>query len=471
MANRSSRRGASLPAEESDHAGSRAESPATRFLDALGEGDLTAALSEFWVTLTVRTEDRSWSLNDRDAVVRMVEDARLRFPGLVFESHTRHIGSGQVIEEARLRDIAPAVDAPASDSKAVVLDRAQPNGDVPPLNMPVRLTVLHNDHHVNEVILSFPWALLRQALGQYVDPLDLAVSEIQSAFIAPVGSGFTSVAMASAKPPAPLAPKPEPEPEPEPEVVVSPPPERAPEPVLAVLAQEPVEPPFQPPFQMDPYAWDEDEKRPRRKVVPVLVALALAIVGGWWFVSNSGADDPVAAKPPKASQGANAHPDKDKPSASSKPKPSPSESVTTKPTPRKPNVTLKSDLAFDINSAELSAAAKTEIAKVARQVRRAKLKGTIYVDGYTDNLGSAAHGLELSQQRARAVAQYLRSKLGNTHAEDRGHRPRRGAADRQQRHRGGTQAEPPRHHHAAQELGKGRHVRRVPPRVRHRRDP
>jgi outer membrane protein OmpA-like peptidoglycan-associated protein len=411
MANRSSRRSASLPAEETDHAGSRAESPATRFLDALGEGDLTAALSEFWVTLTVRTEDRSWSLNDRDAVVRMVEDARLRFPGLVFESHTRHIGSGQVIEEARLRDIAPAVDAPASDSKAVVLDRLQPIGDVPPLNMPVRLTVLHNDHHVNEVILSFPWALLRQALGQFVDPLDLAVSEIQSAFIAPVGSGFTTVAMASAKPPAALAPKPEPEPEPE--VVASPPPpERAPEPVPAVLAQEPVEAPFQPPFQMDPYAWEEGEKRPRRKVVPVLVALALATAGGWWFVSNSGTDDPVAARPPKASQGPNANPEKDKPSASGKPKPSPSESVTTKPTPRKPNVTLKSDLAFDINSAELSAAAKAAIAKLARQVHRAKLKGTIYVDGYTDNLGSAAHGLELSQQRARAVAQYLRSKIG-----------------------------------------------------------
>ncbi len=409
MANRSSRRGASLPAEESDHAGSRAESPATRFLDALGEGDLTAALSEFWVTLTVRTEDRSWSLNDRDAVVRMVEDARLRFPGLVFESHTRHIGSGQVIEEARLRDIAPAVDAPASDSKAVVLDRAQSPSATPPLNMPVRLTVLHNDHHVNEVILSFPWALLRQALGQFVDPLDLAVSEIQSAFIASVGSGFTTVAMASAKPPAPLAPKPEPEPEPE--VVVSPP-ERAPEPVPAVLAQEPEEAPFQPPFQMDPYAWDEDEKRPRRKVVPVLVALALATAGGWWFVSNSGADDPVAARPPKASQGANAHPDKDKPSASVKPKPSPSKSVTTTPTPRKPNVTLKSDLAFDINSAELSAAAKTEVAKLARQIHRAKLKGTIYIDGYTDNLGSAAHGLELSRQRARAVAQYLRSRIG-----------------------------------------------------------
>jgi outer membrane protein OmpA-like peptidoglycan-associated protein len=195
-------------------------------------------------------------------------------------------------------------------------------------------------------------------------------------------------------------------------VVVPPPPKRAPAPVPAVVAEEPVEPPLQPPFQMDPYAWDEDEKKPRRKLVPVLVALVLATAGGWWFISNNGAEDPVAAKPPKASHGTK-NPDKDKPSESDKPKPSPTQSVTTKPT-RKPNVTLKSDLAFDINSAVLSAAAKTAIAKLARQVRRAKLEGTIYVDGYTDNLGSAAHGLELSQQRAKTVAQYLRSKLGNS---------------------------------------------------------
>jgi outer membrane protein OmpA-like peptidoglycan-associated protein len=75
-------------------------------------------------------------------------------------------------------------------------------------------------------------------------------------------------------------------------------------------------------------------------------------------------------------------------------------------------VTLKSDLAFAKNSAELSGAAKVAVAKIARQVRRAKLKGTIEIHGYTDNLGSAAHGLELSRQRAQAVAQYLRGALG-----------------------------------------------------------
>jgi outer membrane protein OmpA-like peptidoglycan-associated protein len=52
------------------------------------------------------------------------------------------------------------------------------------------------------------------------------------------------------------------------------------------------------------------------------------------------------------------------------------------------------------------------VAKLARQVRKAKLKGTIEIHGYTDNLGSAAHGLDLSRQRASAVAQHLRGALG-----------------------------------------------------------
>jgi outer membrane protein OmpA-like peptidoglycan-associated protein len=80
---------------------------------------------------------------------------------------------------------------------------------------------------------------------------------------------------------------------------------------------------------------------------------------------------------------------------------------------RKPNVTLKSDLAFGFDSASLSTAAQHAIAQVAYQVRRAHLVGTIYVDGYTDNLGSAAYGKVLSQERADAVASYLRSHLGN----------------------------------------------------------
>jgi outer membrane protein OmpA-like peptidoglycan-associated protein len=74
-------------------------------------------------------------------------------------------------------------------------------------------------------------------------------------------------------------------------------------------------------------------------------------------------------------------------------------------------VTLKSDLAFGFNSSTLSREAKAAIEKVARQVRHAGLTGKIYVDGYTDNLGSAAYGVILSQRRADAVSNYLGSQL------------------------------------------------------------
>ncbi|HYQ34079.1 MAG TPA: OmpA family protein, partial [Lapillicoccus sp.] len=39
------------------------------------------------------------------------------------------------------------------------------------------------------------------------------------------------------------------------------------------------------------------------------------------------------------------------------------------------------------------------------------LSGTIYIHGYTDNLGSHEHGLVLSAQRAEAVAQVLQDRL------------------------------------------------------------
>jgi outer membrane protein OmpA-like peptidoglycan-associated protein len=75
---------------------------------------------------------------------------------------------------------------------------------------------------------------------------------------------------------------------------------------------------------------------------------------------------------------------------------------------------LESDLAFASNSAVLSAQAKAKIALVATQVRQTGLTGAIYVDGYTDNVGSAAYGQVLSERRAQAVADYLTGLLGTT---------------------------------------------------------
>ena len=58
---------------------------------------------------------------------------------------------------------------------------------------------------------------------------------------------------------------------------------------------------------------------------------------------------------------------------------------------RKPNITLTSDLAFGMNSALLSQAAKSGSIRWPSRCG-AGLSGKIYVDGYTDDLGSAAYG-------------------------------------------------------------------------------
>jgi outer membrane protein OmpA-like peptidoglycan-associated protein len=140
--------------------------------------------------------------------------------------------------------------------------------------------------------------------------------------------------------------------------------------------------------------------------------------GGWWAVQ--GKDANVVAGTPAASPSQQVSA---LPSASASPTTQPSAqasatgapSVTHAPASsapsRKPNITLKSDLAFGFNSSTLSTKAKAAIDRVAGQVRRAGLTGKIYVDGYTDSTGSAQYGVVLSQRRADAVSTYLGSQL------------------------------------------------------------
>jgi len=413
---------------------SYAESPAIRLLDALRSGDDLGVLAVCGDTTTVTAENMRWSCQGRDEIHRMLTAARERFPGLAFESRTRHIGFGLVIDEARVQDLPaeepgaertevgtgpeasigpsgeaaadvgsegpgkhagrsltpapadahPMWDEPVTEKRNVMAVWQERYFDELPaarLNMPVRVTVRHDDLQVHDITLSFPAALLKRALGLHVDPLEMSLSEVQSAFIAPVGAGFTTHTLARPElalvPPAPA--------EPEPDVATPEPPRR---------------------------------RRRGRVLVPVLLALiAVAAGGAWWTVQ--GESLPGTAAPPVPSGPSAASTPTQAPSASATPsaRPSSTKAPTVTHAPpsnapsRKPNVTLKSDLAFGFNSATLSKAAKTAIDRVARQVRDAGLTGKIYVDGYTDNLGSAAYGLVLSQRRADAVSHYLGSQL------------------------------------------------------------
>jgi outer membrane protein OmpA-like peptidoglycan-associated protein len=278
--------------------------------------------------------------------------------------------------------------------------------------MPVRLTVLHDDGYVHEIIASYPQALLRSALGHHVDPLDMAVSEIQSAFVASAGSGFKTYQMGSGPQheteyaqaaPVPLARVTEPEPEVVPEV------EREPVPIA-------VDPGWTPP----PYVPVEEDEKPRRRAlvaVPVVIALVAAIAAGSWWLGRDDTAAQADAKPGKGGQSAGQNKGNDKPTkkpSSSSPKPTASNTPPVVIKSNKPTIaTLKSDLAFDKGSAVLSAEAKVAIAGIADAVRKAGLEGTIAVHGYTDNVGSAKSGMELSKLRAQAVAQSLRNALGS----------------------------------------------------------
>ena len=275
-------------------------------------------------------------------------------------------------------DVHPMWDEPVTEKRNVMaVWRETSPAHLPPtrLNMPVRVTVRHDDLQVHDVTLSFPAALLKRALGIPVDPLEMSLSEVQSAFIAPVGAGFTTYELA--RPELTLVP-----PETEPE-------RRAPHD-------------------------DQPPRRRRRRLAPVLLLLVALVAGGGWWVAQ-GQEDNVATGP--TSTAPTSQPVTQPSTTPSPTQPTVSESpklTDARPsdTPRrKPNVTLKSDLAFSINSAALSSEAKTRIDQIARQVKNAGLEGQIFVDGYTDNLGSASSGMKLSRARATAVSEYLGSRL------------------------------------------------------------
>ncbi len=82
-------------------------------------------------------------------------------------------------------------------------------------------------------------------------------------------------------------------------------------------------------------------------------------------------------------------------------------SETEKDSRTKRTVILSSKVLFTEDRATLSGAARRRLRSVARQIVDSKATGTVKVDGYTDDQGSAQHGLVLSRQRAREVKNVL----------------------------------------------------------------
>ncbi|MET9170777.1 MULTISPECIES: OmpA family protein [Streptomyces] len=73
---------------------------------------------------------------------------------------------------------------------------------------------------------------------------------------------------------------------------------------------------------------------------------------------------------------------------------------------------LQAEVLFGKDSSSLGADAKARIAAIADEIRRQHAT-QVRVFGFTDDLGSSAHGILLSRQRANAVQSVLAQDLGS----------------------------------------------------------
>ncbi|MHB9859394.1 OmpA family protein [Streptomyces sp. YIM S03343] len=73
---------------------------------------------------------------------------------------------------------------------------------------------------------------------------------------------------------------------------------------------------------------------------------------------------------------------------------------------------LQAEVLFGKNSASLNAEAKARIATIAAEIKKQN-STHIRVFGFTDNLGSHSHGVDLSRQRANAVQAVLDDDLND----------------------------------------------------------
>lgn len=71
---------------------------------------------------------------------------------------------------------------------------------------------------------------------------------------------------------------------------------------------------------------------------------------------------------------------------------------------------LQSTLLFSTDSAELSPKAGKELGLLAEKIASARPREPVEINGYTDNRGSAKHGLTLSDARADAIKKVMRKK-------------------------------------------------------------
>lgn len=73
------------------------------------------------------------------------------------------------------------------------------------------------------------------------------------------------------------------------------------------------------------------------------------------------------------------------------------------------NVTFESGVLFDVDQSAISSSAQAKIKNLA-DVFQKYPDSYILIEGHTDASGSAEHNMQLSEQRAKAVAEYLKAQ-------------------------------------------------------------
>ena len=318
------------------------ESAGSRFLDALRAGDVDGATSLLPADATLRVADVNRSWTGPQQISAFLKGGLEGHPGAAYQAHTRHIGRGAVIDDARLVGLLAGT-------------RAGETAEIP-----AQVTVRERDGDIGSIHVWIPPIFLSALQGAPVDALEMSVAQMTVSLRPLNDPSLTTIQLAAPKPvsiPKPAA-------------------------AVPVAAEEP--------------------RRGRRGLLILALVLLLLIGGGAYAVVALGKSDDTP-KVPVASPTPSSTPTLPKPTKTAKP-PKPTHT-------EKPTVTLSANLAFGSNSAKLSSAAREAIVKLANKARRNKVTGTIEVDGYTDNVGSAASGLTLSRKRADAVAGVLRSQL------------------------------------------------------------
>jgi outer membrane protein OmpA-like peptidoglycan-associated protein len=85
----------------------------------------------------------------------------------------------------------------------------------------------------------------------------------------------------------------------------------------------------------------------------------------------------------------------------------PSPQFSVKKEAGKIGITLNAALLFDFDRYALKPAAETVLAEIKSKIIDQHPHGKVMVEGYTDNVGTDAYNLQLSNQRAQAVADWL----------------------------------------------------------------